>query len=94
MGDSQKQALQRFFAFLIAEVITFVVAILSSPKVAELVTDLAGEGSLVATLILALLPPIIGALGKLQAGPTVKATEAHGRGADGEVAGESPGLFG
>lgn len=94
MSEGQKQALQRFFGFLIAEVITFVIAILSNPKVAELVTDLAGEGSLVATLMLALLPPIIGALGKLKAGPTEKATAIRGRGAGEESVTNGPGLFG
>lgn len=93
MNETQKQAVQRFVGFLIAEAITIVVALLASPELRTLITDLAGEGSLIATLILAILPPLIGALGKLQAGPTEKVTEARGRGADAAVS-DGPGLFG
>jgi hypothetical protein len=92
VSETQKQAIQRFFGFLIAEVITLVIGILASPELGQVVIDLAGEGSLVATLILALLPPLIGALGKLQAGPTEKVANVRGRAADGRF--NRPGLFG
>jgi hypothetical protein len=93
MSETQKQAIQRFVGFLIAEVLTLVVGLLSSDQIRALITDLAGEGSLIATLMLAILPPLIGAIGKLMSGPTEKVSTAKGRGVDSTV-NEGPGLFG
>jgi hypothetical protein len=99
LTDGQKQALQRFIAALIAEVIALVIAVLQSPDLAAIVTAFAGEGSLLTTLILALVGPLILALGKLRSGPTQKTLESidEARGEtrrERRVTGEPPGLFG
>src|SRR5687767_9305140 len=99
MTDTQKQAAQRFLATLIAEVVTLIVGALSNPELAQVIVAFTGEGSLLTTLILALLPPLVLALGKLQAGPTEKAVESdmettRGGARRRRVVGEGPGLFG
>lgn len=100
MTDTQKQAVQRFVAILIAEVATLIVAALSSPELVNLISVWAGEGSLTTTLILALLPPLIAAIAKWAAGPTQKVTESSdpeirsGRRERRITTGEPPGLFG
>jgi len=96
MTEAQKQATQRFVAALIAELVTLAVAALSSPELVQLIAVWAGEGSVVTTLLLTLLPPLALALGKLAAGPTVKtpASADDVRGGRGVTTGESPGLFG
>lgn len=100
MTDAQKQALQRFGATLIAEIVTLGVAMLQSPELRELIIGLLGEGSLVTTLVLALLPAIVLAVGKLAAGPTQKAPDVADTDAPRStrrrrtVTAEPPGLFG
>lgn len=95
MSDTQKQALQRFLAALIASVIGIAIAALQSPDFAALVGQFFGGDALLTGLILAAIPPIVMFLGKLQAGATQKAPEAQVRGGKNErVAENSPGLFG
>lgn len=75
MSDTQKQALQRFLAVLIVQVVALVTAALSSPEFMAAIAAWAGEGSWLTLLIAAILPPLLAAIGKLAAGPTVKAPE-------------------
>lgn len=98
MSDTQKQALQRFVAGLIAAVIGIAIAALQSPDFGDLVGKFFGGDALVTGLILAAIPPIVLALGKLASGATQKASPVGGgvRGGKGErvVEGAQPGLFG
>lgn len=93
MNDAQKQALMRFVAGLIAEVVGIATAALASPEFGQLVGEFFGGDALLTGLILAAVPPIVLALGKLVDGPTEKAGSDGTRGAR-RIAGKSPGLFG
>jgi hypothetical protein len=92
LSESQKQAVQRFVGVLIAEAITIALAVLQSADLRALIIEFGGEGSLITTGLLALLPPIIAAVSKLAAGPTQKASVTEGR--RGLARGERPGIFG
>lgn len=95
MSDTQKQALMRFGGALIASVIGVVIAALQSPDFAALVGQFLGGDALLTGLILAAVPPIVLALGKLAAGATEKVPPAPEGVRGGKVrTGESPGLFG
>lgn len=97
MNDTQSQAVARFVAVLIATLASGAAALLASPELRDVILGFGGgDGSLVTALILALLPPIIAAVGKYAAGPTEKAPDAPAAGARGRAVteGRSPGLFG
>lgn len=99
MSDTQKQALQRFVAGLVAAVIGIVIAALQSPDFSDLVGRFFGGDALLTGLILAAVPPIVLFLGKLASGATQKAPQigdssVRGGKAERIVEGEQPGLFG
>jgi hypothetical protein len=95
MSDTQKQALTRFLGALIAEVIGLAIAALSSPDFAALVGTFFGGDALLTGIILALVPPIVLFLGKLQAGATEKVPDApEGVRGTNVPKGSEPGLFG
>lgn len=98
MSDTQKQAIQKFGAGLIAVIIAYVMATLQSPDFGAFIGSIFGGDNLFTGIILAAVPPLVLYLGKLAAGATVKAPLVGGetRGAKRErvATGEQPGLFG
>jgi len=97
MTEAQKQALQRFLAVLIVQVVGLATAALSAPEFMDAIAAWTGEGSWITLLIASVLPPFLAALAKLAAGPTQKAPLNEGDAARGRArtrTGEAPGLFG
>ena len=94
MNDTQKQALQRFIAGLIASVIGIAIAALQSPEFSALVGQFFGGDALVTGLILAAIPPIVLFLGKWASGPTAKVPPSPEGVRGAAPKGSEPGLFG
>jgi hypothetical protein len=94
MSDTQKQALMRFVAGLIASVIGIAIAALQSPEFGALVGQFFGGDALVTGLILAAIPPIVLFLGKLQAGATQQTPTLPDGVRGAAPKGSEPGLFG
>jgi hypothetical protein len=94
MSDTQKQALQRFIAGLIASLIAIAVAALQSQEFRDLVVGFFGGDGILTGLILAAIGPIVLWIGKLRAGPTAKVADLPDGVRGATPKGSEPGLFG